>query len=418
MPGRGSIRHRGDTWEYLIEVGMRPRQRCQSCGRPFWVERRPLETCPRCGGELHEQDERFRVSDGGYRTRKACQAAMAKALTAIEQHTFVLPDDATVREFILQEWLPAIRGTLRPTTYASYTSLCERHVIPRLGAVQLQKLSPSQLNGLYAQLLEEGRVRGGGGLSNSSVRRVHAVIHRFCHDAVRWGRLTVNPAAAADPPKASAEHDELTVWNAEQLAAFLASTESDRLFGLWRLLAMTGMRRGEALGLRWDDLDMEAGQLSIRRALVPVNSVAQISEPKTKRGRRTIALDPETLEALKAHAARQADEQALWEGSWSDLGYVFTREGRPPARTSGCEQDLSGTSTARRPAADPPARSAPHLRHPGPCGRREPTCRLGAPRTRHRGLHLGHLLARPAASRPRCRGAHRRPAAAGRLTLG
>jgi len=326
MPGRGSIRHRGDTWEYLIEVGMRLRQRCLSCGRPFWVERRPLETCPRCGGELHEQDERFRVSDGGYRTRKACQAAMAKALTAIEQHTFVLPDDATVREFILQEWLPAIRGTLRPTTYASYTSLCERHVIPRLGAVQLQKLSPSQLNGLYAQLLEEGRVRGGGGLSNSSVRRVHAVIHRFCHDAVRWGRLTVNPAAAADPPKASAEHDELTVWNAEQLAAFLASTESDRLFGLWRLLAMTGMRRGEALGLRWDDLDMEAGQLSIRRALVPVNSVAQISEPKTKRGRRTIALDPETLEALKAHAARQADEQALWEGSWSDLGYVFTRE--------------------------------------------------------------------------------------------
>lgn len=326
MPGRGSIRHRGGTWEYLIEVGMRLRQRCLSCDWLSWVGRRPWERCPKCGGELHEEDERFRVSRGGFRTRKACQAAMTEALTAIEQHAFVLRDDATVRDFILQEWLPAIKGTLRPTTYASYTSLCERHVIPRLGAVQLQKLSPAQLNGLYAYLLEEGRVRGGGGLSNSSVRRVHAVIHRFCHDAVRWGRLTVNPAAAADPPKASAEHDELTVWNAEELAAFLVSAESDRLFGLWRLLAMTGMRRGEALGLRWDDLDMEAGQLSIRRALVPVNGVAQISEPKTKRGRRTIALDPETLEVLKAHAARQADEQALWEGSWSDLGYVFTRE--------------------------------------------------------------------------------------------
>ena len=93
---------------------------------------------------------------------------------------------------------------------------------------------------------------------------------------------------------------------------------------------MTGMRRGEALGLRWDDLDIQDAQLSIRRALVPVNGVAHISEPKTKRGRRTIALDPETLEALKAHAARQADEQHEWDEAWSETGYVFTREDGSP----------------------------------------------------------------------------------------
>lgn len=230
-----------------------------------------------------------------------------------------------MRELLLDEWLPAIKGTLRLTTHASYCSLCECHIIPRLGLVQLQKLVPSQINGLCAYLPAEGRVCGQGGLSPSSVRRVHAVLHRACRDAVRWGRLTVNPANVADPPKASAEYDELVVWSAGQLAAFLASVCSDRLFALWRLLAMTGMRRGEVLALRWDDLDMEAGQLSIRRALMPVNGVARICEPKTKRGRRTIALDLETLAALAAHAARQADERSQSGEAWLEAGYVFVR---------------------------------------------------------------------------------------------
>jgi integrase len=86
------------------------------------------------------------------------------------------------------------------------------------------------------------------------------------------------------------------------------------------------MRRGEALGLRWEDLDMEEGRISIQRALVPVNSVPQITEPKTRRSKRTMALDPETLSALQTHAARQADEQSAWGEGWIDSGYVFVRK--------------------------------------------------------------------------------------------
>ena len=127
------------------------------------------------------------------------------------------------------------------------------------------------------------------------------------------------------PRQAPSTQSRLPVWSAEQLAAFLASVADDRLYALWRLLAMTGMRRGEALGLAWEDLDMESGTVTIRRAWVPVNGVAQMSEPKTKRGRRTIALDPVTQEALKAHAARQADEQQHWDETHGDAGFVFTR---------------------------------------------------------------------------------------------
>ena len=144
----------------------------------------------------------------------------------------------------------------------------------------------------------------------------------------------MTPVDAADPPKTSAEHDERTVWSAEQLCAFLDGVRADRLYALWRLMAMTGMRRGEALGLRWSDVDMEAGCISINRALVPVNGVVYISEPKTKRGRRTIALDPETLAALKAHAAGQLNEQSEWGEGWVDTSHVFTREDGQPLSPS------------------------------------------------------------------------------------
>ena len=327
---QGSLRRRGPAggpgaWEYIIDVGTQRAQRCRSCGERFWVERLPRQSCSKCGGELVEGDERRRQTKGGYPTREACQGAMSKALVAIGQAGFVPATRVTLREFLLDEWLPTIEGTLRPTTYESYRVLCAEHIIPLLGAVPLQKLAGSQINALYAFLLQQGRVRPAGGLSSASVRRVHAALHRACRDAVRWGRLTVNPAACADPPKMSAEHSEPAVWSAGQLAAFLVRVRSDRLFALWRLLAMTGMRRGEALGLRWEDLDMEQGLVSIRRALVPVNGVSYISEPKTRRGRRTIAVDPETLEAIKAHAARQADEKAASGEAWHESGYVFVR---------------------------------------------------------------------------------------------
>ena len=329
---RGSIRRRGKTsFEYIVDIGMASAQRCQGCGHRFWVERKLRECCPKCGGELIETEERRRAIKGGFATQRECQAALHKVLTAVEARSFTPPTRITLKAFLLNEWLPAVKGTLRPTTYASYTMLARQHINPRLGSLQLQKLNAGAINALYAYLLEEGRVCGTGGLSPSSVRRVHAVLHRACHDAVRWGRLTVNPVDAADPPRASAEHAErLPVWSAEQLGGFLAHVADDRLFALWRLLAMTGMRRGEALGLAWEDLDMEAGRLTIRRAWIPVNGVGQMSEPKTRRGRRTIALDPVTLEALKAHAARQADEQSNSEAAESDSGFVFTRpDGRP-----------------------------------------------------------------------------------------
>ena len=117
----------------------------------------------------------------------------------------------------------------------------------------------------------------------------------------------------------------MKTWSAEQLAAFLEATRDDRLHALWHLLALTGLRRGEALALTWDDVDLEAGSLSVRRALIPNGREVVVCEPKTARGRRVVALDPQTIEVLKGQAARQLVEQATAK-SWTDTGLIFTRE--------------------------------------------------------------------------------------------
>jgi integrase len=154
-----------------------------------------------------------------------------------------LPSRLSLREFLLKVWLPAVESGVRETTLSG-RMLVEQHLVPQLGAVHLQSLNAAQINAHYAKLLSCGRVRGSSGLSPNTVHHVRAVLHRALRDAVKWGYLQSNVAQAADPPRASAQHTELAVWSEEQLHAFLDSVADQRLYPLWRFLAMTGCRRG------------------------------------------------------------------------------------------------------------------------------------------------------------------------------
>jgi predicted RNA-binding Zn-ribbon protein involved in translation (DUF1610 family) len=161
---RGHIRRRGEAgrWEYIIDVGMAAAQRCQDCGRRYWMERKAKAACPKCGGSLIEADERRRKTQGGFATRKEAEEAMAKVMTAVAEQSYVVPSRVTLREFLLKEWLPAIKGTVRPTTHASYTMHCKDHIVPALGVLQLSRISAQAINTLYAKLLLDGRVNGHG----------------------------------------------------------------------------------------------------------------------------------------------------------------------------------------------------------------------------------------------------------------
>jgi integrase len=193
----------------------------------------------------------------------------------------------------------------------------------------LQRLTPSHLNRLYAELLAYGRIEREGGLSARTVRYCHTILRRALADAVRWNRLPRNVADSADPPtKNATTSTPMRTWTAEQLRAFLGSVRDDRLHTAYVLLASTGARRGEILGLRWRDVDLDAARISIRQTLVSVDYRAQFSEPKTAKGRRNVALDPATVSALREHAERQALERAIFGDAGLDL--VFSEPDGSP----------------------------------------------------------------------------------------
>jgi len=326
---RGHVRKRGESgsWEYIVDVGLAAAQRCETCNKRLWIERRPKESCPKCGGDLKGTEERRRETKSGFATQKECQVAMNKLLVAVEQHDYTAPTKASVKDYLKKEWLPAVKATIRPSTYNSYVQHVECHIVPHIGTVKLQKLSGSQINALYAKLAETGRHDGKTGLSPMTIHHVHACLHKACKDAVRWGHISRNPLDAADPPRKKGDGTkEMKTWSKEQLKAFLGAVADERLSPLWHTIAMTGMRRGEAIGLRWSDVDLDNGRLSVRRALIPSGREVIVSEPKTIKGRRVIALDPGTVEVLKAQAARQLEEQKDWDEAWVETGLVFTLE--------------------------------------------------------------------------------------------
>lgn len=210
--------------------------------------------------------------------------------------------------FLRRRWLPTIEHAVRPTTLVGYRGHVLNHIGPRIGDVLLPAVKPATLNSLYAALLADG-------FSAGTVRRVHATLSRAMGDAVRWGLIETNPARGCDPPRLA--HVEMSAWSAEEVRCFLHAVSNDELYAMWVLFATTGMRRGEVLGLRWEDVDLDAGVIAVRQTLVSVSGQVQFSTPKTARGRRVVALDPSTVEALADHRAGHNN------------GLVFTMRGRP-----------------------------------------------------------------------------------------
>ena len=258
---------------------------------------------------------------------QGAERAARDLLTRVESGTYV--DTAhgrrSVAEFLVDEWLPAKRATVKATTLASYRLHVNAYIVPRLGALQLSSLRAPQLNAFYPDLLDDGRCsESGGGLTPKTVRNIHGTLHKALDDAVRWGRIARNPAALADPPKGTSP--EMRIWTAVQLRAFLGHVHKDRLVAAWHLLATTGMRRGELLGLRWADVDLEEGFLSVRQTRVSVDYEVEIATPKTERATRAVALDPGTVAVLREHRSRQLEERLAWGPAWTDTGLVFTRE--------------------------------------------------------------------------------------------
>jgi integrase len=265
-------------------------------------------------------------SKNGFPTKKAAQEALSAELARFHKGAFVEPSKLTVEAFLLEQWFPAIEGRLRRSTRANYETNLKVHIIPALGALKLQRLTAPRIASFYSELLAGGR-RDGKGLAPKTVRNIHALLHRALKDAARWGYVPHNRADDVDPPHGASPQQQ--VWTPEQLRAFLAHVRDDRLYALWLLVATTGMRRAELAGLRWSDIDFARARLTPRLPRVVVNYQVHESDTKTASGRRSLAVDPATLEALREHRRRQTEERALAEiGDANDLVFTWP-DGRP-----------------------------------------------------------------------------------------
>lgn len=277
-----------------------------------------------------ENGNRTRHQKAGFATKREAQQAMNEVLHQLGAGNYVEPVKLTVATFLRDQWLPAIKGKIKRSTFESYEDAITNRIAPHIGATKLQALTSQQLNAFYTQLLKSGRSDGKGGLAPKTVRNCHVVIHKALADAVKWNVLPRNVAAFADPPKVrqdgdAEEREEMRTWTASELRTFLESARGERLFPLFHLSSNTGMRRGEVLGLRWVDVDLEAGQLAVRQTLLSLDYELIFSTPKTKRSRRTIALDSNTVAVLRAWKKRQLEERIAIGSAYQETGLVFTK---------------------------------------------------------------------------------------------
>jgi integrase len=184
------------------------------------------------------------------------------------------------------------------------------------------------LNALYAALAAGSETRKP--LSTKTISYVHSTLHKVLADAVDAGLLGRNVAANAKPPRpARRATGGINAWEAHELAKFLDVARDTRLGAIWRLAAMTGTRRGEVLGLRWCDLDLDRARLSVRQAVVAVGYEVVHSTPKSHCA-RVIDLDAETVDQLRGHRARQEAERAEWGEDYQDHGLVVAKENGEP----------------------------------------------------------------------------------------
>jgi integrase len=224
-------------------------------------------------------------------------------------------ENQTVGKYITRWLSDSAKHAVKATSYRAYESQIRNHIVPALGKVKLSRVTPAHLQALYAERLREG-------MKPASVRQIHAILHKALEQAVRFNLIPTNPASKVDPPKVRQE--EITPLTAEQASKLLDVTrnERDRFEALYALALTTGLRIGELLGLKWSDIDLDARRLRVSRQLQRGEEGLIFTEPKAA-SRRTVDLPGSTVEALKRHRKRQAEETLKAGGAYQDNDLIF-----------------------------------------------------------------------------------------------
>ena len=254
------------------------------------------------------------------KTRQEVATKLAKALSDREGGLVFDAEGLKLGEY-LGRWLEdSVKGTVRNTTYERYEQISRMHIVPMLGGVKLKALSPTHVRGLYKEKLSS--------LSPRTIQYIHVTLHKALKQAVRDGLIPRNATEAVKPPQVPRE--EISPMSPEQVKMLLDAASGDRLEALYVLAVHSGLRQGELLGLKWDDIDLEAGALHVRRALTTARGGPRLAAPKTKGSRRRVSLTGAAAEALKGHLECQLEEIDRAGSLWQENGLVFASEAGAP----------------------------------------------------------------------------------------
>ncbi len=258
-------------------------------------------------------------------TKAEAKSLDVKWQADVNRGTAIAPSDMIMSE-LLDAWVRSVKGQVSSNTYTDYAATCRNHIKPVLGGMKVQRVTTQSVQTFYDDMVEEGR-------SARLVRGCHLRLNQAFDYAERMGLVVKNPCRATKPPRI--ERRTVQTWSADEVAAFMETAESrrDRLWPLWPLLVLEGMRRGEALGLRWRDIDFQRGVVTIQQVVVvdAANKQKPVILPRTKTsaGTRSLEVTSRTLEALKEHRKHQ-NAVRLAASRWEDNDLVTcTRYGTP-----------------------------------------------------------------------------------------
>ncbi len=278
-----SQRKRGAVWQYVVELG------------------KGLD------------GQRRQVRRSGYRTKREAKDAEDRYRRDNPEGLSPSGDSLTVAQYLAQ-WM-GWKQSLRPATVSSYETLIRRHIVPALGDMRLRDLKPIHLKAFYS-----------GIESAATVRKVHGnVLHPALSEAVHLELIASSPAERVKPERKWEKAKRRFATEAEVMRVF-AAADGTRYGTLVRLAVLTGMRRGELLGLKWEDIGER--EITVDHQAVYVRRAGMtLSEPKTRAGTRRVSIGPDAVALLKKHRARQAEDRLReWADDYRDQGLVFADE--------------------------------------------------------------------------------------------
>ncbi len=267
-----------------------------------------------------------------FKTQREAKRWVADQQSAVANGTAVLPNTMTVAE-LMAYWLENhIRYQRSDQTYINYESTIRRCINPKLGHVKVQRLSVAQVQQWQTELRDAG-------MGTRSVQLAHINLGQALKVALRQGLVSRNVMDAVDQPRYQPR--EMDCWTAEEAQKFIAVADQSRYGPVWLLALVTGLRKGELLGLRWQDVDFEAGVLHVRQAIGSRHGEVVVKQPKTAKSRRDVDLPTELIPVLLAHKARQNERRLALGARWQDHDLVFPSNIGTPTNPDNTDQDFN-----------------------------------------------------------------------------